>query len=100
VEVTSKMSVEIGNFEISGPSVKVSVSEAGDDIVINGYVTEEKAKADIIGKIESLQDGKSERVLLLTDHGIFIEGVWIVSQPWHKTEDDGRLVFKISLLRE
>ena len=94
------MSVEIGKLEISGPNVKVSVSEAGDDIVINGSVTEDSAKAEMIKKIDSLQDGKSERVLLLTDHGIFIEGVWIVSQPSHKTEDSGKLVFKISLLRK
>jgi len=26
---------EIGNLEISGPNVKVNVSEAGDDIVID-----------------------------------------------------------------
>ncbi|MDA4129890.1 MAG: hypothetical protein OK457_03890 [Thaumarchaeota archaeon] len=94
------MSVEIGNLEISGPNVKVNVSEAGDDIMINGSVSEEKAKAEMIGKLDSLQDGKSERVLLLTDHGIFIEGIWKVSQPWHKIEDSGRLVFKISLLRK
>lgn len=94
------MSVEIGDLEISGPGVKVSVSEAGDDIVINGYVTEKIAKAEMIRKIDSLQDGKSERVLLLTDHGIFIEGVWKVSQPSHATEASGGLVFKITLLRK
>jgi hypothetical protein len=94
------MSVEIGNLEISGPNVKVNVSEAGDDIMIIGSVSEEKAKAEMIGKLDSLQDGKTERVLLLTDHGIFIEGIWKVSQPWHKIEDSGRLVFKISLLRK
>ena len=93
------MSVEIGKLEISGPNVKINVSEAGDDIVINGSVTEEKAKTEMIKKIDSLQDGKSERVLLLTDHGIFIEGVWVVSQPSQKTEDNGKLVFKILLLR-
>jgi hypothetical protein len=94
------MSVEIGKLEISGPDVKINVSEAGDDIVINGSVTEEKAKAEMIKKIDSLQDGKSERVLLLTDHGIFIEGVWVVSQPSHTADDSGKLVFKISLLRK
>ncbi|MDA4111592.1 MAG: hypothetical protein OK439_03575 [Thaumarchaeota archaeon] len=94
------MSVEIGNLEISGPSVRVNVSEAGDDILIEGSVAEEKAKAEMIRKLDSLQDGKSERVLLLTDHGIFIEGVWKVSQPQHTTEESGRLVFKITLLRK
>jgi hypothetical protein len=94
------MSVEIGQLELSGPNVKVSVSEAGDDIVINGSVTEEKTKAEMIAKIDSLQDGKSERVLLLTDHGIFIEGVWKISQPSYETEDSGRLVFKITLMRK
>ena len=94
------MSVEIGNLEISGPNVKVNVSEAGDDIMIEGYVSEEKAKGDMIRKLDSLQEGKSEKVLLLTDHGIFIEGVWKVSQPWHKTEESGRLRFKITLLRK
>ena len=94
------MSVEIGNLEISGPGVKVSVSEAGDDIVISGYATEEISKTEIIKKMDSLQDGKAERVLLLTDHGIFIEGVWKVSQPSYTVEASGRLVFKISLLRK
>jgi hypothetical protein len=94
------MSVEIGNLEISGPQVKLTVSEAGEDIVINGYVSEETAKSEMTRKIDSLQDGKSERVLLLTDHGIFIEGVWKVSQPSHKIDESGRLVFKILLLRK
>jgi hypothetical protein len=94
------MSVEIGNLEISGPSVKINVSEAGDDIIIEGSVSEEKAIVEMTRKLDSLQDGKSERVLLLTDHGVFIEGVWKVSQPSHKMEESGRLVFKISLLRK
>jgi hypothetical protein len=94
------MSVEIGNLEISGPNVKVNVSEAGDDIVIGGYVSEEKAKAEMTKKLTSLKDGKSERVLLLTDHGIFIEGMWKVTQPWSTVEESGRLVFKITLVRK
>ena len=94
------MSVEIGNLEITGPNVKVNVSEAGDDIIIEGNVSEEKAIVEMIRKLDSLQDGKSERVLLLTDHGVFIEGVWKVSQPRHIIEESGRLVFKISLLRK
>jgi hypothetical protein len=94
------MSVEIGNLEITGPNVKVNVSEAGDDIIIEGYVSEEKAIVEMIRKLDSLQDGKSERVLLLTDHGVFIEGLWRVSQPWHRIEESGRMAFKISLLRE
>ena len=94
------MSVEIGNLEISGPNVKVNVSEAGDDVIIEGNVSEEKAIVEMIRKLDSLQDGKSEQVLLLTDHGVFIEGVWKVSQPRHIIEESGRLVFKISLLRK
>jgi hypothetical protein len=94
------MSVEIGNLEISGPNVKVNVSEAGDDVIIEGNVSEEKAIVEMIRKLDSLQEGKSERVLLLTDHGVFIEGVWKVSQTRHIMEESGRLVFKISLLRK
>jgi hypothetical protein len=94
------MSVEIGNLEISGLGVKLSVSEAGDDIAIDGYVIDEKTKVEMARKLDSLQDGKFERVLLLTDHGIFIEGQWKVSNHSYKIEGSGRLVFKIVLLRK
>jgi len=51
-------------------------------------------------KLASLQDGKLERVLLLTDRSIFIEGIWEVLQPQYRTEHDGRMIFKITLERK
>ncbi len=94
------MSVEIGNREISGPKVKVNVSEAGDELQINGSVTDETTKAEMIEKLDSLQEGKAEKILLLTDHGVFIEGMWKISQSSHKIDESGRLVFKIVLRRK
>jgi len=91
---------EIVNLEIFGPNVKVNVSEAGDDIVIDGYVSEERAITEMTKKLASLQDGKLEIVLLLTDRGIFIEGIWEVLQPQYRTEHDGKMIFKITLERK
>jgi len=62
-------------------------------IVIDGFVSEERVMVEMTKKLTLLEDGKSKRVLVLADRGIFIEGIWEVLQPQYRTEHDGRMIF-------